>query len=178
MNFHDIFNSYYDRVYSFTLLRVGNVHDTEDLTSSVFVKVVEKLDTYKPEKAALSTWIFTIALNEIRMYYRGRKPVRSLDDICEVANQIDIEDDLLRHEERIWLIKAIDELDERRKTIILLKYFGGLRDRQIAEALNLSEKNVGVILSRTKKILRDLLIHFNDINSYGVYEGLKTLKAI
>jgi len=174
----EIFDAFYDRIYSFTLLRVGNVHDAEDLTSNVFIKVVEKLDTYRPEKAAFSTWIFTIALNEIRMYYRGRKITRPLDDIYEVADQVDIEGDLLQREECVWLIKAINELDERRKSIILLRYFGDLTDRQIAETLNLSEKNVGVILSRTRRILKDILIRLRSTDTRILYKGKKSAKAV
>ena len=178
MNPEEIFDTFYNKIYSFTLLRVGNVHDAEDLTSTVFIKVVEKIDTYKPSIAAFSTWIFTIALNEIRMHYRRLKPVRSLDDISEVANQIDIEGDLLRREERILLIKAINELDERRKNIILLKYFGDLTDRQIAATSGLSEKNVGVILTRTRRMLREVLRHCRDGDSQNVYEGMKTVEAV
>jgi len=157
MDLIDIFDSFYDKIYSFTLLRVGNVHDAEDLSSDVFVKVVEKLYTYNSEKAAFSTWIFTIALNEIKMHYRRSKKVCSLDDINELAGQLNIEDDLLQHEERVSLLRAIDELDERRKNVVVLKYFSGLSDRQVAEAMKLSEKNVGVILSRTRRILQKRL---------------------
>ena len=154
----EIFNNFYRRIYSFTLMRVCNVHEAEDLTSNVFVKVVEKLDTYNPSIAAFSTWIFTIALNEIRMFYRRNKFLCSLDDINETANQMDIEDSLLLYEERSMLLKAVEELDKRRKNIILLKYFDEMTDRQIADVMNLSEKNIGVILTRTRKDLKNKLL--------------------
>jgi len=177
MNPEEIFETYYDKIYSFTLLRVGNVHDAEDIACNVFLKVVEKLHTYNSSIAAFSTWIFTITLNEIRMYYRRRKPVCSLDDINELANQLDIEENILRHEERTTLLKALDKLDEKRKSIILLKYFADFSDRQIAEALGLSEKNVGVILSRTKKALRDTLIRYSD-SSFPAHKDAGNVKAI
>ena len=46
MNLTKNFNTYYDKIYSFTLMRVGNVHDTEDIASTVFVKVAEKIHTW------------------------------------------------------------------------------------------------------------------------------------
>ena len=173
----EIFDSFYNRIFNFTLVRVSNLHDTEDLVSNVFCKVVEKLDSYIPEKAAFSTWIFTIALNEIRMYYRGRKNACSLDDISELADRFDIEEDLLHYEERSILLSAIYELDERRKSIILLKYFGELTDRQIADTLKLSEKNVGVILSRTKKVLKDALVRSAEAESceYRITQAAKVV---
>ena len=171
MNLNDIFNSFYNKIYSFTLMRVGNVHDAEDIASDVFVKVAEKLDTYKPEKAAFSTWIFTIALNEIKLYYRGRKPVYSLDDACEVADRFVIDEELLRRDELVCLNHALSELDEKQREVVYLKYFGELPSRRIAEIMDLSETNVGVILHRSKIILKTFLISCKESNSC-VYKNI------
>ena len=158
MNLEGIFNSFYSKIYSFTLLRVGNVHDAEDIVSNVFVRVAEKLDTYDPDKAAFSTSIFTVALNEIRMYFRTHKVESAPDDIADLAGRFDIEEDLLRREEYIRLYEAIDRLNENHKEAVLLKYFGGLTNIKIAEVLDMSESNVGVILHRAKNILKKSLL--------------------
>ena len=158
MNLEGIFNSFYDKIYSFTLLRVGHVHDAEDIASDVFAKVAEKLDTYDPDKAAFSTWIFTIALNEIRMYFRARKAECSPADIAELVDRLDIEEELLRREEYVRLYEAVDKLNDSQKDVVLLKYFGGLTNIKIAEVLDLSESGVGVILHRAKNILRNSLL--------------------
>jgi len=167
MNPEEIFNSFYDRLYNFTLLRMRHVQHAEDVVSDVFVKVIEKFDTYKPEKAAFSTWIFTIALNEIRMFYRAFKPTFSLEDGYDVMSEIDIEDDFLRKDEHIQVLQAVNSLDNKRKNIILLKYFGDLTDRQIADIMKLSEKNVGVILTRTRRALKEVLTSCNECSSPG-----------
>ncbi|MCL2221630.1 MAG: sigma-70 family RNA polymerase sigma factor [Oscillospiraceae bacterium] len=159
----EIFDSFYDKVYSFTLLRVGNIHDAEDIASDVFVKIVAKLGTYDPEKAALSTWIFTIALNEIRTYFRRRKVVISIDDIHELIGQFDPEQRLLHREEYMKLYSAIRKLDDRQKNIVLLKYFGGVPNTQIAEMLGLSESNVGFILHRARKFLKNSLVSSDEL---------------
>jgi len=158
MNLEGIFNSFYDKIYSFTLLRVGHVHDAEDIASDVFVRVAEKLDTYDSDRGAFSTWIFTVALNEIRMYFRARKAEYSPDDIAELADRFDIEEELLRREEYVMLYKAIDALNDNQKDVVLLKYFGGLTNIKIAEVLDMSESGVGVILYRAKNVLRNSLL--------------------
>ena len=158
MNLEGIFNSFYNRIHSFTLLRVGNVHDAEDIASDVFVRVAEKLDTYDPNKAAFSTWIFTITLNEIRRYFRARKTECSPDDMADLADRLDIEEELLRREEYVRLYEAIDKLNDNQKDAVLLKYFGGLTNIKVAEVLDLSESSVGVLLHRAKNILRNSLL--------------------
>jgi len=177
MNLDEIFNSLYDKIYSFTLMRVGNVHDAEDIASDVFVKVAEKLDTYNPNKAAFSTWIFTIALNEIKLYYRGRKPVYSLDDACEVADRFVIDEDLLRRDERICLSHALRELDERQREIIFLKYFGELPNRRIAEIMDLSETNVETLLYRAKKNMKKVFLSCEESGSC-VYKNMRKEESV
>ncbi|MCL2111983.1 MAG: sigma-70 family RNA polymerase sigma factor [Clostridiales bacterium] len=172
MNIEGIFNSYYDKVCSFTMLRVGHVHDAEDIACSVFVKVAEKLDTYDSDKAAFSTWIFTITLNEIRMYFRARKTECTLDDIAELADRFDIEEDLLRKEEYALLCEAIGRLNENQKNAVLLKYFGGLTNIRIAEVMGLRESNVGFILHRAKKIIRKSLISSKESDA-AAYKNIR-----
>ena len=177
MNLNDIFNSFYDKIYSFTLMRVGNVHDAEDIASDVFVKVAEKLDTYKPEKAAFSTWIFTIALNDIRKYFRDRKTFYSLDDMFEIVAQFDIEEEFLRRDELVCLSHALSELDEKQREVVHLKYFGELPSRRIAEIMNLSETNVGVILHRSKIFLKTFLISCKKSSSC-VYKNMMREESV
>jgi len=177
MNLDEIFNSFYDKIYSFTLMRVGNVHDAEDIASDVFVKVVEKLDTYKPEKAAFSTWIFTIALNQIKKHYRGYKNNSSINDADELAGQFVIDEDLLRDDERVCLSHAFSELDEREKEIVYLKYFGELSSRRIAEIMDLSETNVRVILCRAIKNMKNVFILCNESDSCG-YKSVRKEETV
>ena len=139
-------------------MRVGNVHDAEDITSDVFVKVAEKIHTYNPEKAAFSTWIFTIASNEIKMHYRSNKKECSIENIPEIADRFFIDEGLLCQEEKTQLFCEICKLDEKHKNIILLKYFGSMSYSQIAEFMEISESNVGFILNSARTILKNALI--------------------
>ncbi len=55
------------------------------------------------------------------------------------------------------LIQAVMKLDERQKNIIALKFGTCETNREIARMLNLTESNVGTILYRALKQLRDIL---------------------
>jgi len=157
MNLTDIFNSFYEKIYSFVLFRVGNVQDAEDITSTVFVKVAEKIDMYNPQKGAFSTWIFTIAKNETKTHFRNKKNTVPLDGIGEIVCQFNIEKNLLRQDEYVNLYEAINELNDNQKEALLLKYFGGLSNKEIAKLLELSETNTGFILHSARRILRDYI---------------------
>lgn len=63
--FSQIYNEYYLKIYKYTLFRVADQHAAEDLVSEIFIKVLDKYNTYNPIKGKLSTWIFTITNNTI-----------------------------------------------------------------------------------------------------------------
>jgi len=142
MNLEDVLGAYYDKVYSLALFRVGNVRSAEDITREVFSRVVEESDTYKPEKTAFSTWIFTIVLGIIKSFYQ-RKPT-----------EFYIEDGFNREGEYVALYRAVASLKGCRKEAVLLKYAAGLSNAQVAEILKLSAANVRDVLERAKKDLK------------------------
>jgi len=167
MELEEIFNKYYDRIYSFTLFRVQNAHDAEDIASDVFFKAVKSFGSFNKEKASVSTWLFAIALNEIRTYYRKRRFHLQLD--LDIPARDNVLNSVLANEQAKALGAAIARLHERQRNIILLKYYGQMNNKQIARLLKLTETNVGTILSRSIKILKKYLETCDGFNS-GEYK--------
>ncbi|NLG33639.1 MAG: sigma-70 family RNA polymerase sigma factor, partial [Syntrophomonadaceae bacterium] len=64
---------------------------------------------------------------------------------------------IIEQELKEILLKAILRLDERQRSIIALKFGANMKNREIAQMLNLTESNVGTILYRSLKHLRDNL---------------------
>ncbi|MCL2085994.1 MAG: sigma-70 family RNA polymerase sigma factor [Oscillospiraceae bacterium] len=162
MNLEKIFDEYYERIYRFTLLRVRNVHDAEDITSDVFVKVAQNIHKYDEEKAALSTWLFTITLNLIRDHCRAAKrgtvELEFAENVASSDNiEMSVEDDVMSGERAKALYAALEQLDERQKNILLLRYKSNMSNREIADTLDISESNVETILYRARKKLKKLL---------------------
>ena len=58
-----LYEAYFDRVYRFVMMRVGNHHDAEDLTEEVFIRILQSISRYDEKGAPLSAWIFRIARN-------------------------------------------------------------------------------------------------------------------
>lgn len=159
-DFAYIFETYYKRVYNFVYYKVNSHHASEDLTSQIFEKVMIKIDTYNNERAPFEVWLFCIAKNVVNDHYREIKKHRifSIDSIKElVSNKKSPEDIIETEETNEELLNALKVLDMRERTIIALKFGANLKNVEVAEILKLTDSNVGVILYRAMKKLKNEL---------------------
>lgn len=152
-----IFEIYYKRVYNFIYYRVNQHYTAEDLTSQTFEKVMLKINTYSKNKSPFEVWLFAIARNVVNDYFRKLQKYKlfSLDKIKELISPKKNPEDIVQITEiNKELAKALNILNEREKNIIALKFGADLKNVEIAEVLELTESNVGVILFRAMKKLK------------------------
>lgn len=149
--FQEIYEDYYQKVLSYINARVNNLHDAEDLTSNVFLRCYKSIDRYDPERAAVSTWIFTIANNLLKNHYRDSKNNASIDDMegFEAPYEEDFDQAMRLEEIREYLDRALSELDDTKRQILLMRYYDDMKTKDIAEKLEMSPGNVRVTLTRT-----------------------------
>jgi RNA polymerase sigma-70 factor (ECF subfamily) len=136
---------------------VGDHSTAEDLVSEVFEKVLLKYCTYNPEKAKLSTWLFTIVNNTIINYFKKNDRHLESLELEKIESSYRLEDLVVEREQKELLLKAIMGLNERQRNIIALKFGACLTNREIAQLTDLSESNVGTILYRALKLLKGKL---------------------
>ena len=65
-----IYREFYGKIYGYVYSKISNASDVQDLVSSVFLKMLQNLDRFSPERASLSTWIYTIARHTVVDYRR------------------------------------------------------------------------------------------------------------
>lgn len=160
-DFAELYEYYFPRVYNYIFARVGERDTVDDITSGVFEKIVSKLGTYKPERGKLSTWIFTIAQNMVVDYYRnGKKKAASLtDQLQEVpANLPPMDELMILDEDKKNLMKCLSVLSDRDRNIISLKFWSVLSNQEIAVVVKESSNHVGVILYRSIRRLKSLML--------------------
>jgi len=160
-SFAALYDYYFPKVYGYTMAKVGNRRDAEDIVSEVFMKALENLPNFEWRNVPFAAWLFTIARNTIINHYSksGKRKVSELDE-----NRLISED-----KEGSPHKKATDEelskkvrdvlhgLPERELNVVQLKFFAQMTNREIMTATGLSESNVAVILYRTlRKIKPDL----------------------
>lgn len=130
--FEDIYNMQYKRVYNYISYRINNHVDTEDLVSLVFLKVIEKHDSFDPKRAALSTWIISIARNTVSDYFRAINKNSPIDfDSAELYLSTDDAPDniVVKNEQNLTLIEALNALNARERNLIALKYGAELSNK-------------------------------------------------
>ncbi len=124
----------------------------------VFEKALVHFERYSRDKAAFSTWIFSIARNTLIDYYRTSKAKHqvSLEEAVETpAKEPSPQEQAEMNAEYKCLRGCLVKLPEADQEIIRLKFAGDLNNRQIAAMLWLSESNAGVRLFRAVKKLRE-----------------------
>ena len=156
--FAALYEEYLDRVFRYIQYRVNNIQLAEDLTSAVFEKALASFSKYSKDKASFSTWIFSIAHNQIIDYYRvnRKRQTVSLEEVtAQSSNVFSPEEALERKDERERLHMCLSGLSEEEQEIIRLKFGAELNNRQIGKVLSLSESNVGTKLYRAIRKMRD-----------------------
>ncbi|MEZ4767105.1 MAG: sigma-70 family RNA polymerase sigma factor [Caldilineales bacterium] len=151
------YQQYLPRVLNFVRLRVPDDAVAQDLTAATFEQAFRKIDQLR-DPNAFAGWLFRIARNEVGQYYRRRRPQTDLDSVLDLAAREDSPFDVAARREQLeQVLRAVGDLPARDQELIALKFAGELSNREIAQATGLSESNVGVILFRSIRKLRDKL---------------------
>jgi RNA polymerase sigma-70 factor (ECF subfamily) len=155
----DVLEEFYPKVYNYVYYRILHRETAEDITSEIFYKAVANKSSFDPRRASYSTWLFTIAHNCVANYYRDKKNRKNeiaLDNFDDLAAETSMDDNLIAAEEAKRLYSLLKTLSERERTILALRFWSEFSYAEIAAQLKLTEKNVGVILSRTIAKLKSL----------------------
>jgi RNA polymerase sigma-70 factor, ECF subfamily len=135
--------------------------DVEDIAQQVFVKAYFSLKRFD-QRAAFSTWLYKITVNECWDLLRKKKvrPLVYESDLSEEqARQLGASDQKQTREPDIseklaarqQVEKLLENLDERDRTMLLLKEVEGFAVEEIAEILDLNANTVKVRLFRARR---------------------------
>jgi RNA polymerase sigma-70 factor (ECF subfamily) len=148
-----LYRQYLTPVYRYLYLRVGNVHEAEDLTAQTFTEALEGLVKNRFQSGGcFSAWLFTIARRRLADFYRQR-PFAPFDENLSVElgllATLEKNDDLKR------LIHLLAQLDEEKRELLRLRFSAGLGFAEIARLENRSEAAVKMALYRSLDWLRE-----------------------
>lgn len=151
--FKELYAHYFPKIYAYTNYRVGRVQDAEDLVASTFLKATERLGQFEWRgDGSFAAWLFRIAHDLVVDFYRrdGKAPeLVPLDELPDLRSDPLLPDDAaMRKEKFAYLRQLIGTLSPRRQEIITLRFFGGLRNKEIAGILGLDERTIASHLCR------------------------------
>src|SRR5262245_54268842 len=153
LDWESVYREELPRVYNFFRYRVADRATAEDLTSATFEKVWRARDSYRKDRASVSTWLLAVARNVAIDHYRRAQP-EMVGDVEAVPAPDTPEAETLRRAERRRLETLLAGLPARERELLALKYGAEATNRAIAKLTGLSESNVGTILHRTIAALR------------------------
>lgn len=165
--FRRLYGELYGPVAGYVAARVGNTQDAEDLTGTVFTKLVDGLDRFDGRRGSVLTWMLAMARNQVIDHHRRRQahgaardrtvPVDELADVL-AADQGDPLGTMVREENLRHLRRLVRRQPEAVREMIALRFGQGLTVRETAAVLGLNEDAVKQRFARTfRKIRQELL---------------------
>jgi len=168
----ELMQLYRDSIYFMLMKIVKNSDDAEDLTLETFGKAFRYLDKYTPQYA-FSTWLYRIALNNSIDYMRQRNnspqcvdndlytmPSEQILDRYQTSPNPTPEDEVITKQRVKWLKCAVQQLPDKYRTVIELRYYEELSYEEIAARLNITLSNVKIQLLRAKNMLHSIVGNF------------------
>ena len=152
--FEMLYRQYEKLVFRTAFLITGSREAAEDALQEVFISVWKSRHTYDPNKGKLTTWLHRITVNQCSKGKTGKAPAVSIEekgiDLPEMKHQFQPEDALINKIEYDRLLKAMNELDTKHRSVLVLRYFNDLSYQEIAEALGIP---LGTVKSRLNQSL-------------------------
>jgi RNA polymerase sigma-70 factor (ECF subfamily) len=158
-----LYDKYYSEILGYIYHCTYDSTIAEDLTSNVFLAAFRHLGRYRWRQAPFRAWLYRIATNEVRTYWRRQKRIKivclQLDN--EEHNSAPSAGDSMAASEEYQLVhKALLELCVKYRTVIILRFFENKAITEICEITGRKEGTVKAQLHRGLARLQDILVHW------------------
>lgn len=149
----EVYRQYRRQIYGFAWLRLGNQQAAEDVTATVFARLVERERSGQPEPERVDSWLYTVAQNLVTDQFRGREwQVEGLDEW--LSDRTEDRQSAEYIERREWLYKALGTLAADQLAALELRYWHGMSTAEMAAALWRSVGAVKILQHRAMEKLR------------------------
>ncbi|HEV8723086.1 MAG TPA: sigma-70 family RNA polymerase sigma factor [Candidatus Binatia bacterium] len=161
----EAFSQLYDRfsslVYTLAMRMLRMSSDAEDLLQEVFVQVWHQANRYSEERGSPEAWIVNIArsraIDKLRSIRRMERSFVLTDDPAKAESSDNVESSAAESETKLTMNSALANLPEAQRKVLVLAYFDGLSQSEIADRL---KEPLGTVKTRMRsgiQRLRDLL---------------------
>jgi RNA polymerase sigma-70 factor (ECF subfamily) len=143
----ELINRYKTKVYTYILLMVKNQQLAEDLFQETFIKVIQSLKMHKyKDNGKFVSWVIRIAHNLVIDHFRKEKQINTCNNEDYEADLFNSSkfsakniEQLIVHDQIIKDVrKLIDELPGDQKEVVMLRHYGNLSFKEIAEQTDVS----------------------------------------
>lgn len=149
------------RLFNYVAYLVRDRAAAEDLTAAVCERALVRLHQYDAGRGSLDAWMFAIARNAIRNYWRDRQTrpaAASLEMLPEIHGRGGSPEEIAERAESFRAVLAqMSQLSEQEQEVVAMRFGADVSNVDIAKVLGITPTHVGVILHRALKKLREAL---------------------
>jgi RNA polymerase sigma-70 factor (ECF subfamily) len=176
-----LYMRYFDRVYRYLRVVVGDAHRAEDATQRVFMKVLDALPRFEPGPVPFRGWLFAIARNVGLNELRDRPAEESLDLDSPQRERLAAAEESPGLGALDWITDQelylfIERLPLAQRQVLFLRYLVQLRTGEIAEILGVSPEAVRQHQARALRFLRARLTAIGRGPSRAPLAGIRGLE--
>ena len=154
----ELYQRFAPKMYGVCLRYAGNAEEAEDILQEGFVKVFNKIGSFRRE-GSFEGWIRRIFVNTAIEHYRKKiylQPIGEYEETTIEGKYLSVLDHLAEKD----IIQLVQKLSPGYRTVFNMYVIEGYTHRQIADELGISEGTSKSQLSRAKQILQDLVKKF------------------
>jgi RNA polymerase sigma-70 factor (ECF subfamily) len=149
-------------VFRLALSIVGDQAEANEITQETFIAALKSLRSYEEQKS-FKAWLYTITLNHSRSHLRKRKIIERLRTTLSTIFQIETQKQASpevsvnekEKEAEVW--KALNQMDQPFRIVVVLRYFHELSIAEISEILSINEGTIHSRLHTARERLRSAL---------------------
>ncbi|MBU6349921.1 MAG: sigma-70 family RNA polymerase sigma factor [Chloroflexi bacterium] len=156
----ELYDRYEVKIFTYIYRRTGDESLAEDLTSQVFLKMLESIRDQKAWRSSFSGWLYKIAHNLVIDHYRrrGRQSAVELDDTTPLAaERQSLESQVEQSLDAERLRAAIRRLTEEQAEVVSLRFLEGYSINEVAAMMSRSEGAIKALQYRAVATLRTLM---------------------
>ena len=164
MDFSNIYTKYYRTIYNLSFRILGNSELAKDITQETFEKLYKSVVSKKGIDN-LKSWLYRVTVNNCTNLIKRSNHLEEIfkNNILKTEIEESAEDNLINSEKQNIIRKAINQLPERDKNLIML-YLDELSYSEMAEILNMKKSSIGKTLSRIlRKLENELKTKYHEL---------------
>ena len=155
-----LYEKYHDPIYRYCRHRLFTREAAEDVTSNVFMAMVDHIETfYGAPQAELKRWLYAVATKKSAEYTRNTKRRKQLLAAAVASGLLGKSTNVSNNGHPSWpsIFQAIQKLKAHEQAVVTLRFLEGMGMDDIATILGRNSSSVRVILSRAVQKIREKL---------------------
>ena len=138
-----LYDRFVNRVYGMAIQKLADPAEAENITHDIFVALWRRSGTFRPEAGTVAGWLLTLAHNRINDQYRRKRSSGEIQEAASYDPSVESAPggSATQPEEAQSVRQALQSLPDEQREVVVLSYYQGLSQSEIAQRLGVPEGN-------------------------------------